>query len=81
MMDPVTQFWLASDGVRLSVLGAGFWLIAAIAALMEWRRNRERPIERLEKVGWVPWMTIFLTAAFVGGGMLAVGLPALLAQR
>jgi hypothetical protein len=80
MFDPLTQFWLASDAARLTMLGAGFWTIAGFAALMEWRRSRTRPIERLERVGWVPWTSIFLAAAFIGGGFLAMGVPAVLAQ-
>ena len=80
MFDPLTDFWLASDGARLTVLGAVCWVVAVFAGLMEWRRNKTRPLERLERVGWVPWTWIFLTAAFLGGGFLATGAPSLLAE-
>ncbi|MEM6857636.1 MAG: hypothetical protein AAF559_07175 [Pseudomonadota bacterium] len=80
MSDILTQWALASDAMRISAVGTGFWLLAALAALMEWRRNRSRSLERLEKVGWVPWTPIFMACAMIGGGCLAMGLPALLAE-
>ena len=80
MFDPLSDFWMSCDGARLTVLGVGLWLIAGLAALMEWRRNKTRPIDRLERVGWMPWTSIFLTAAFLGGGLLAMGVPAVLGQ-
>lgn len=80
MSDPITDFALASDAMRLTVAGAACWAMAAMAALMEWRRGKTRPIERLERVGWMPWTSIFLSAAFLGGGLLAMGLPALMAE-
>jgi len=80
MFDPLTDFLLASDGARLSTLGAVCWVVAGLAAFMEWRRNKTRPIEQLERVGWVPWIWVFLTAAFCGGGFLVMGAPALLAE-
>lgn len=80
MFDPLTDFALASDAGRLTMLGAACWLVAGVAALMEWRRNRLRGVERLEQVGWMPWTSIFLMAAFLGAGLLALGAPALMAE-
>lgn len=80
MFDPTTDFALASDAMRLTVLGGMAWLVAALAALMEWRRNKTRGVERLERVGWMPWTAIFLGAAFLGGGFLALGVPGVLAE-
>ena len=80
MFDPLTDFALASDAMRLTVLGAASLLVAGFAAFMEWRRNKTRPLEQLERVGWVPWTPVFLMAAFLGGGLLAMGVPALLAE-
>lgn len=80
MFDPLTDFWLASDAMRLTVLGASCWLLAAMAGLMEWRRNKMRPLDRLERVGWVPWTPLFLMTACLGAGLLAMGVPALLAE-
>ena len=80
MFDPFTDFALASDAGRLTALGAVCWLVAGVAALMEWRRNRTRAVERLERVGWMPWTPIFLMGAFLGAGLLALGAPALMAE-
>ena len=80
MFDPLTDFWLASDGTRLTVMGAACWIMAAVAGLMEWRRGRGRAGDRLERVGWVPWTPIFMACAMIGGGFLAMGLPAALAE-
>ncbi len=77
-MDLFNQLALASDAVQLALLGAGFWLVAGIAGIMEWRRGKDRPVERIERVGWVPWMAIFIMSAVIGGGMLAISLPAVI---
>ncbi len=80
MPDPLTQWALASDAMRLASTGCALWLIAGGAAAMEWRRNRLRSLERLERVGWVPWTPIFLMCAMVGGGCLMMGVPAVLGE-
>ena len=80
MFDPLTDFWLSSDATRLCVMGAVCWVVAGLAGFMEWRRNRVRPLDRLERVGWVPWRSIFLAGMFLGGGFLATGVPPLLAE-
>lgn len=80
MPDLFTQWLLASDAMRLTLTGAGFWLLAALAGVMEWRRNNGRSVERLERVGWVPWTPIFMACAMIGGGCLAMGVPAALAE-
>lgn len=77
-MDLFAQFALLSDAARLAVIGAAFWVFAAFAALMDRRRSRRRDLARLESVGWVPWMGLFMAAAMIGGGCLAMGLPVVL---
>ncbi|MEE4155104.1 MAG: hypothetical protein V2I27_13165 [Erythrobacter sp.] len=77
-MGLLDQLALASDAVQLALAGAGFWLVAVFAGIMEWRRGRSRSVERLERVGWVPWLAIFIMSAVIGGGMLALSLPAVL---
>ncbi|MEO0464543.1 MAG: hypothetical protein AAF127_15550 [Pseudomonadota bacterium] len=74
-MDLLTSLALSSDAVQLSVAGGALWMLAGLAALLEWRRGRNRSVERLERVGWVPWTAIFLTCAMIGGGLLAMSLP------
>jgi hypothetical protein len=77
-MDVIARFELLSDAAQLAWLGAACWLVAAIATLMERRRARLRNLERLEQVGWMPWTTLFVLAAMLGAGLLAMSLPAML---
>ncbi|MEL6528604.1 MAG: hypothetical protein AAGK01_02585 [Pseudomonadota bacterium] len=74
-MDVLTQIALSSDAVILALFGATFWVLAAVCALMERRRSNGRSLERLEKVGWVPWTPLFVGCMIIGGGMLAMSLP------
>ena len=74
-MDLIAQFALLSDAAQLAVVGGLFWLLAGMAALMERRRQKARDLARLEAVGWVPWTTLFMLAAIIGGGILAMSLP------
>lgn len=73
-----TQFALLSDAAQLAWVGGLLWLFAAFAAVMERRRIRRRDVARLEQVGWVPWTGLFVGAAMIGGGCLAMGLPAVI---
>ena len=79
-MDLLTQFAFSSDAAVLAMVGTGFMLFAAFCAMMERRRNRLRSLERLEKVGWVPWTNLFVGCLIIGGGCLAMSLPALIAS-
>lgn len=74
-MDLIAQFELLTDAAQLAVVGGLFWVLAGLFALMERRRHKTRNLARLERVGWVPWTTLFVLAAIIGGGMLALGLP------
>ncbi len=74
-MDIIAQFELLSDAAQLAWLGGACWLVAVIATLMERRRARLRDLTRLEAVGWMPWTTLFVLAAMVGAGLLAMSLP------
>nr|WP_298926437.1 hypothetical protein [uncultured Erythrobacter sp.] len=73
-----TQFELLSDAAQLAFAGGGFWLLAGFCALMERRRNKGRDVSRLEKVGFMPWTTLFVLGAIIGGGCLAMSLPVVL---
>jgi hypothetical protein len=74
-MEWLARFELLSDAAQLAIAGGVLWLFAGFAALMERRRNRKRDLARLEQVGWVPWLGLFMLAAIAGGGMLAMSLP------
>ena len=77
-MDLIAQFALLNDAAQLAVVGGLFWLVAGVAALMERRRNKARDLARLEQVGWMPWTGLFMLAAIIGGGILALSLPVVL---
>ena len=66
----------ASDAEILALWGAGFLLVAMLANLAERRRMK---YSRIDKIGWVPWMPIFLAAMVIGGGLLALAIPPLVA--
>ncbi|MBU1254886.1 MAG: hypothetical protein KJ755_12995 [Alphaproteobacteria bacterium] len=70
--DPIL---FASDAELLAFAGVTMLVFAGLASLMERRRTRRAALNR---VGWVPWTGIFLTLAIVGGGLLAVAVPAML---
>ncbi|MFN3863280.1 MAG: hypothetical protein ACK4RT_03255 [Erythrobacter sp.] len=74
-MDPIARFELLSDAAQLALTGAAFWLFAGFAGFMERRRMKRRDLARLERVGWVPWLGLFMGAAIIGGGCLALSLP------
>ena len=77
-MDVLARFALLSDAAQLAIAGGLFWMLAGFAALMDLRRNRKRNLSRLEAVGWVPWTGLFMGAAIIGGGCLAMSLPVVL---
>ena len=65
----------ASDAEILALWGLGALACAALAMLMDRRRNKRA---RIDGVGWVPWTGIFLTCVVIGGGLLAVAVPGML---
>ncbi len=77
-MELLARYELLSDAAHLAVIGALLWAIAGFAVVMERRRARYRDVSQLERVGWVPWTGLFLAAAMIGGGLLAMGLPAVI---
>ena len=80
-MEVVAQFALLSDAAQLALVGGALWVFAGFAAVMERRRAKRRDVARLEQVGWVPWLGLFMLAAMLGGGLLALGLPAVLGGK
>ena len=64
-----------SDAGRVALAGLAFVVVALIAMVAERLRGKRA---RIDRVGCMPWMTIFLFAAVIGSGLLATALPALL---
>lgn len=77
-MELLARFALLSDAAQLALVGGLFWVFAGFAGAMERRRMKRRDVTRLEQVGWVPWLGLFMGAAIIGGGFLAVSLPVVL---
>lgn len=77
-MEILTQFELLSDAAQLAVVGGLLWAFAVFAGVMERYQAKRRDVDRLEQVGWVPWLSLFMLAAIIGGGCLAMALPVLL---
>jgi amino acid transporter len=74
-MNPLT---FASDAALLAVTGAVCWVLAVVCMLMDRLREKRRSVDRLERVGFVPWTALFLGLAIIGGGCLAMSLPVVL---
>lgn len=71
--------WLlfASDATVVALWAAGFLALAIIALAMERRRHRRDRLGAPDRVGWVPWTSLFLLCAVAGAGLLAAALPGL----
>ncbi|MGB3710124.1 MAG: hypothetical protein WA985_00380 [Erythrobacter sp.] len=83
-MEPIgslmARLQFASDAEWLALTGLACWLGAAVCLVMDRRRGGERSIERLEKVGFMPWTSLFVALAIIGGGCLAISLPVVLGR-
>lgn len=78
MFDILTRLEFASDAMLLALTGAACWAFALVCLLFEQLRVKRRSVERLERVGWMPWTALFLGSAVIGGGCLAMSLPVVL---
>lgn len=65
----------ASDAEIMAAWGAGFVAVAVAASLAERYRMKTARIDRL---GWMPWTSIFAFSAIIGGGLLMYSLPAVI---
>jgi hypothetical protein len=72
--------WLvfASDATLVAMAGAGFVLAAVVSLVMDRRRHNRDRIGAPDRVGWVPWTTVFLLCAVMGAGLLAASLPSVM---
>jgi len=68
--------WLlfASDSAVMALWGAGFLVAAVIALAMDRRRHKRDRLGAPDRVGWVPWTSVFMLCAVLGGGLLAASL-------
>lgn len=61
----------ASDATLAAVAAGACLLLALVASVAEWRRMRRRDLNR---VGWVPWTTVFVIAFMTGLALLLVAM-------
>ncbi len=75
VLDWFHDLMFASDAARVALAGGVFLLLAVIALVAErWRNARAR----IGRIGFMPWTGVFLFAAVIGGGLIALAIPALL---
>ena len=74
-MEFLHRLIFAGDAERLALIGAGLVLLGLFANYMERRRVRR---SRIDRVGWVPWLSLFMASMVIGGGLLMVALPSIL---
>ena len=63
MTGELHQLRFASDATYAALWGGGLLLLAGLAMWAEVRRTKRKHPDR---VGWMPWTTIFFIAALVG---------------
>lgn len=63
MLAQLHQFRFASEATHAAVWGGGLLLVALLAMWAEKRRTKRK---HPDKVGLMPWTTIFLVAAMLG---------------
>jgi len=74
-MDWRSHLTFASDAELIGLGGAGFLIAAVLASVAERRRIRRA---RIDRVGWVPWTSMFLICAVIGITMIGLGVMGLL---
>lgn len=77
-MEFINPLTFASDAALLATGGLACWVLAGICLIMDKLREKRRSLDRLERVGFVPWTGLFLGLAIIGGGCLAMSLPIVL---
>ncbi|MEX0342913.1 MAG: hypothetical protein AB3N06_10020 [Erythrobacter sp.] len=73
---PDPDFLLFASDAELATYWGGAFLLAALFCMVMERRRLKRV--EINQVGWVPWTGLFLACAVIGGGLLALALPAIL---
>ena len=77
MHDLLTRLFFASDAALLAFAGFACLAVAGFALVMDRRRGKRG---RLDAVGWMPWLPLFIAFGVSGAGMLSLGLPVLIAS-
>lgn len=64
----------ASEAEIVGLWGAALIGVAIIALFAEKRRNK---VARIDRIGWVPWTSIFVFSAMIGAGLIALAVKGL----
>ena len=80
-MQAITDYLtFASEADLLMLAGIGFMAASMLALLGDKRRSRRERMDSLDRVGWVPWTAIFMACMIIGGGLLALSVPRVIAS-
>ena len=73
----LTQFLtFASDAEIVGLWGLA---MAGIALLALWAEKRRTRKARIDRIGWVPWTTVFMASAMVAAGLIALAFKGIIA--
>ena len=71
MTGELHQLRFASDATYAALWGGGLLLVAGLALWGDIRRTRRKHPDR---VGWVPWTTVFFLSAVLGVALIALAI-------
>jgi hypothetical protein len=59
----------------------GLWglLMIGVALLALWAEKRRNRLARIDRIGWMPWTTVFLTSAMIAAACLALAAKGIIA--
>lgn len=70
------RFWtFASEAEIVGLWGIALIGIAIFALFAEKRRNK---VARIDRIGWVPWTSVFVFSAMIGAGLIALAAKGIL---
>ncbi|WP_209347151.1 hypothetical protein [Pontixanthobacter sp. CEM42] len=68
--DQIERFWtFASEAEIVGLWGLALIGVAIFALFAEKRRNK---VARIDRIGWVPWTSVFMFSAMIGAGLIAL---------
>lgn len=65
----------ASEAEIVGLWGLALVGVAIFALFAEKRRNK---VARIDRIGWVPWTSVFVFSAMIGAGLLALAFKGIL---
>jgi hypothetical protein len=74
-MEFLHRLIFAGDAELLALIAAGLILFGLFANVMERRRVHRSEIDR---VGWIPWLNLFMASMVIGVVLLMVAIPSIM---